>query len=107
MVGAAAAAIARPVRVEPVNEIRSTSGCAVSALPTSAPPGTTLKTPSGRPASAKISASRSDVRGVSGDGFNTAVLPNARQGPAFQVACIIGELNGGMSAATPTGSCTT
>ena len=49
-VSAATAATRLPARVEPVNEIMSTSGCETSASPTSAPvPVTRLKTPGGKP----------------------------------------------------------
>ena len=42
---------ARPALVDPVKEITRTAGSVTRALPTSAPPGSTWKRPSGRPAS--------------------------------------------------------
>ena len=53
----AALAISRPTSVEPVKAILSTPSWAASAAPAVSPkPVTTLTTPSGRPASAMISA---------------------------------------------------
>ena len=58
MLAAAALATSLPTRVDPVNAILSTSGCAASALPTSGPnPLTTLNTPGGNPASSSSPAS--------------------------------------------------
>jgi hypothetical protein len=76
-----------PVSVSPVNEIRSTSMCAASAAPTTSPaPVTTLKTPSGTPASFASSARRTVVSGVADAGFSTTELPAASAGPIFQIA---------------------
>lgn len=75
----------RPVCVDPVNAMRSTSGWAASAWPASLPkPVTTLRTPSGTPASWRISATRSTDREASSDGFSTAVHPLARTAPMIQ-----------------------
>src|SRR5262249_60557798 len=55
----------RPVTYSPVKAILSTSGCWASAAPAVGPkPGTTLRTPSGRPASAAMGASSGAVIGV-------------------------------------------
>ena len=57
--GAALRKIVCPVVVSPVKEISGTSGCLTRASPASSPrPLTRLNTPSGRPASLKISAHR-------------------------------------------------
>ncbi len=51
MVAAALSAIPRPTSVEPVNATLATSGCSTIRWPQTLPfPGTTLSTPSGRPA---------------------------------------------------------
>ena len=58
MPSAAAFATSRPARVEPVKDTKSISGCDAIAAPTVGPsPFTKLKTPSGKPDSAIISAS--------------------------------------------------
>ncbi len=56
--------IARPVAVEPVKATARTRGCSTSAEPTSAPPWTTPRTPSGTPASVASATRRSVVSGV-------------------------------------------
>ena len=87
----ASAWIFRPVSESPVRETRSMSGCAAIAAPTTSPrPVTTLKTPSGTPASFASSASRSVVRGVAVAGLRTTLLPAARAGPIFQMAIMNG-----------------
>lgn len=71
-----------PVDTLPVKDTFATSGWWQSKLPVSCPPCTTLRSPSGAPASAKISANMTAVTGVTGDGLNTMVLPdswNARE----------------------------
>ena len=71
----------------------------------SAPPGSTLKRPSGRPASSKILASvtppETDVRG---SGFRITALPSARAGATARMDRINGKLNGEMTPTTPTGT---
>ena len=66
------------------------SGCSVSRAPTSPAPWTTLKTPSGRPASLRISASFMAVSGVTSLGLKTTALPAASAGAAFQHAIWMG-----------------
>ena len=105
--GAAAAWIARPTAVLPVNAIMSTSGAATSASPTSGPgPQTKLSTPGGS-TSATMRQSSATPRGSAGAGFTTTVLPQASAGPIFPAQLVIGKLNGLMAATTPTGSRTT
>ena len=53
-------------------------------------PVTTLRTPSGRPASAASSASRSAVSGDWLAGLSTTELPVASAAPSFQAVMIIG-----------------
>ena len=81
IVAAAPSAIPRPTSVEPVKAIFATSGCSTSRRPQTLPgPATTLRTPSGRPASSAIRSSSSAVSGVSSAGFSTTVLPAASAG---------------------------
>src|SRR4051795_7257789 len=74
-----------PARVEPVNEIMSTSGCAAIASPTTGPyPGTRLKTPAGStPASSMTSARMNALSGVTSLGFTTTEQPAAIAGATF------------------------
>ena len=69
----------------------STSGCSASGLPAFSPkPGTTLKTPSGIPASL---ASLPRQRAPSGDcsaGLSITELPATSAGPIFQAAMMSG-----------------
>ena len=83
--------IIEPVADSPTNAIARISGCSVRAEPTPAPsPGNTLNTPSGRPASVKISASFSAVNGVTSLGLKIIALPAASAGAAFHSAIWIG-----------------
>jgi hypothetical protein len=59
-------------------------------------------TPSGKPASWKISASLNAVREVVSAGFNTTVFPHASAGAIFQAAIRSGKFHGMTCAATPT-----
>ena len=76
----------RPVATDPVSEIFATCGSVASACPTSPRPWTTLKTPGGAPASARIQASFSAESGVVSEGLKTIALPQASAGAAFQLA---------------------
>ena len=77
----------RPTSVEPVKATQSTSGCRPIAAPTESPgPVTTLRTPSGMPASAPSSASRSKLSDVVDAGLMTTLLPVASAGPSFHAA---------------------
>src|SRR5690242_11141959 len=101
----AAAATCRPVAPEPVKATRATPGCATSGAPASAPrPWTTLNTPSGRPASRVMSASRLAVSGAHSGGLATTVFPAASAGAMRQVASINGAFHGVITAVTPDGS---
>jgi hypothetical protein len=102
---AASAIIADPISVEPVKPTFETRGSVTSAFPTLDPgPGRTDIVPSGNPASARISASRSSESGVSDAGLTTIGFPHARAGEIFHVAITSGKFHGVMSAQTPTGS---
>ena len=94
-----------PISVEPVNAIRSTSGCAASACPAAGPqPVTTLKTPGGTPASAQRRASSSVVAGVWSEGLTTIVQPAASAGASLNTSSSSGEFQGTIAPTTPTGS---
>ncbi len=105
IVAAAPSAMPRPTSVEPVKAILATSGCSTSRCPTTLPrPATTLRTPSGIPASSAIRSSSRAVSGVSSAGFSTIVLPAASAGATFQDAITSGKFQGTISPTTPSGS---
>ena len=79
------------------------SGCSRIASTATLSPWTTLKTPSGRPASLSSSATKSDADGSFSDGFRTNVLPQAIAGAHIHMGTIAGKLNGVMPATTPSG----
>src|SRR5205807_4425954 len=91
------------IGVEPTNEIAATSGCWSSASTATLSPCTTLKTPSGRPASFNSSAVKTDADGSFSDGFNTNVLPHEIAGAHIHIGTITGKLNGVMPPTTPSG----
>src|ERR1041385_7170552 len=91
------------IGVEPTNETAATPGCSSSASTATLSPWTTLKTPSGRPASLSSSAVSSEAEGSFSDGFSTKQLPQASAGAHIHMGTIAGKLNGVMPAATPTG----
>ena len=94
----------RPTAVEPVNEISFTRGSSKSTRASVGPsPGTTLRTPGGRPAFSKISASFRPTSEVSSDGLRTKVLPVASANATFLSASTTGKLKGDMPATTPSG----
>jgi hypothetical protein len=77
----AASSRSAPARVEPVNEIMSTSGCLTSASPTTGPkPVTTLTTPGGSPTSWITSDRMNALNGAISDGLTTTVQPAASAG---------------------------
>ena len=105
MLTAEALMISRPVTVDPVKTMRSTSGCAASAAPASAPrPVTTLTTPFGTPASTSNSAMRRTVSEASSAGFMTTVQPVASTPPSTHHWLIKGPFHGMMPPTTPTGA---
>ena len=69
--------------------------------------GSTLTTPSGTPASARIAATASAESGVSLAGLSTTVQPAASAGPILRVAIAAGKFHGVTSTQTPTGWCCT
>ena len=79
------------------------SGCSSTASTATLSPWTTLKTPSGSPASFSSSAVHTDADGSFSDGFSTNVLPHAIAGAHIHMGTIAGKLNGVMPATTPSG----
>src|SRR5262249_816004 len=88
---------------EQTNATAEMSGCRSTASTATLSPMTTLKTPSGTPASFKGSAVQSDADGSFSDGFSTNVLPVAIAGAHIHMGTIAGKLNGVMPATTPSG----
>src|SRR4029079_6444260 len=104
---AAILAISLPTAELPVNVNLSSSGLDVSARPVSGPPGTIDSTPSGRPASAKISAIANTDSGVSAAGLSTTVQPARKAGPSLLAARKNGTFHAVTAPTTPMGSRTT
>jgi hypothetical protein len=104
---AAAAPMARPVAVPPVNDTFPTPGWRTIASPTVRPgPGSTDSRPGGSPASPISRPSASDTSGVHSAGLSTTALPAASAGAIFCASLAIGEFHGVIAPTTPTGSCT-
>src|ERR671923_2628145 len=93
----------RAIGVEPTNETAAMPGCSRIASTATLSPWTTLKTPSGRPASFSRCATYSDADGSFSDGFKTNVLPQAIAGAHIHMGTIAGKLNGVIPATTPSG----
>ncbi len=91
-----------PVAVEPVNITKSASS--TSAAPAGPRPVATLKTPSGSPAAASISAITSEVSGVTSDGFRITALPAASAGMQSPKLFVSGKFQGPITPTSPTGS---
>src|ERR1700716_488867 len=91
------------IGVEPTNEIALTRGLFRRASTATLSPCTTFSTPSGRPASLKSSAIRTDADGTFSEGFRMNVLPQAIAIGNIHSGTITGKLNGVMPAQTPTG----
>ena len=106
---AAAFSSTRPTSVDPVKDSLRTRGSASTAWLNRLADDvvTTLTTPSGTPASRRMSATASAVSGVSLAGLSTTVQPAASAGPIFRVAIAAGKFHGVISTLTPTGWCCT
>src|SRR3954451_16202727 len=91
------------IGVEPTNETAAISGCSRIASTATLSPWTTLKTPSGTPASLSSSAVYIDAEGSFSDGFRTKVLPQASAGAHIHIGTIAGKLKGVMPPQTPSG----
>src|ERR1039458_8423031 len=84
------------IGVEPTKLTAATSGWASSASTASLSPWTTLKTPSGRPASFHIWARNSDALGSFSLGLRMNALPQAMAPAHIHSGTITGKLNGVM-----------
>ena len=94
-----------PTAVEPVKVSLRSRGSRITGSQT-APEVvvvTTLRTPSGSPASWRTSASRSIVSGVSAAGLTTMVQPAATAGPILRVPIASGKFHGVIISVGPTG----
>src|SRR5215469_2426976 len=106
---AARAATLPPVSTEPTKPTPATSGWPTTASPTTGPgPGTKLKTPPGRPASALTSAMTSariaQHAVVEGAGTQTTVLPAASAGANSSAPIVYGQFHGLTTPTTPSGT---
>ena len=79
------------------------SGCSRMASTATLSPWTTLKTPSGTPASASSSARKFEADGSFSDGLRMKVLPAAMAVANIHIGTIAGKLNGVIPATTPSG----
>ena len=79
------------------------SGCSRIRSTATLSPWTTLKTPSGRPASWSSSARKIEADGSFSEGLRTNVLPQAMALPNIHIGTIAGKLNGVIPATTPSG----
>ncbi len=93
----------RAIGVEPTNETEATPGCVSRASTASLSPCTTLKAPSGRPASASQPASSSEADGSFSLGLRMNALPHASASGNIHIGTIAGKLNGVIPTATPSG----
>src|SRR5262245_50795735 len=91
------------IGVDPTKLTALIPGCSRIASTATLSPMTTLKTPSGSPASLRISAVRSDADGSFSDGLSTNVFPQAIAGAHIHIGTIAGKLNGVIPATTPSG----
>jgi hypothetical protein len=89
--------------VDPTKETDRTSGCSRSRSTASLSPCTTLKTPSGSPASCHSRATQRAADGSFSLGLSTTVLPHAMATGKNHIGTIAGKLNGEMMPTTPTG----
>ncbi len=91
------------IGVEPTKLTAATSGCSSSASTATLSPCTTLKTPSGSPASASSSAASCEVEGSFSEGLSTKVFPQAMAIGYIHMGTIAGKLKGVIPATTPSG----
>src|SRR3989442_7901490 len=93
----------RAMGVEPTKLNAATLGCVSSASTATLSPCTTLKTPSGSPASLNSSARRRDADGSRSEGLSTKELPHAMAIGNIHIGTITRKLNGVIPAQTPRG----
>ena len=91
------------IGVEPTNEMLLTVGFSSRASTASLSPWTTLKTPSGSPASLSNPAMKFAADGSFSLGFKITVLPAASAIGKNHIGTIAGKLNGEIIPTTPRG----
>ncbi len=91
------------IGVDPTNEIDCTTGLVSSPSTASLSPCSTVKTPSGRPASFHAAAIHSAAEGSFSDGLRMTALPAAIAIGTNHSGTITGKLNGEMMPTTPSG----
>ena len=89
--------------VEPTKLTAAMSSWSRSASTASLSPWTTVKTPSGRPASFQSSARKSAAEGSFSLGLSTKLLPQAMALAHIQSGTMTGKLKGVTPATTPSG----
>ena len=89
--------------VEPTKLTLWMPGCTRIASTATLSPWTTLKTPSGRPASFRSWAKNIEAEGSFSEGFRMNVLPHAMALENIHMGTIAGKLNGVIPATTPSG----
>ena len=91
------------IGVEPTKLMAAMSGWSRIASTASLSPWTTVKTPSGRPASFHSSAMNSEAEGSFSLGLSTKALPQAMALAHIHSGTMAGKLKGVMPATTPSG----
>ena len=91
------------IGVEPTKDTDAISGCSKIRSTATLSPCTTLKTPSGKPASLRYCAVRIDVVGSFSLGLTITALPAPIAIGKNHIGTIAGKLNGEMIAQTPSG----
>ena len=91
------------IGVEPTKLTAATAGWVSRASTASLSPWTTVKTPSGRPASFHICARNSDAEGSFSLGLRMKALPQAMALAHIHKGTITGKLKGVIPATTPSG----
>ena len=91
------------IGVDPTTLIATTSLLFINASTASLSPLTTLKTPSGNPASLNNLANLIAHDGAFSEGFKTNVLPHAIANGNIHIGTIAGKLKGVIPAQTPSG----
>ncbi len=89
--------------VEPTKLTAAMPGWCRIASTATLSPCTTLKTPSGRPASASSWALKLAAEGSFSEGFRMKALPQAMASGYIHIGTMAGKLNGVMPATTPRG----
>ena len=89
--------------MDPTKLTAAIVGCSRIASTATLSPCTTLKTPSGSPASFSSSARYSDAPGSFSDGLSTNVFPHAIAFANIHMGTMAGKLNGVIPATTPSG----